>query len=441
MRPMAGKILIAAIISQLAFPAQIFASQRSVVVVPVRDGVSDKISEDLVGAFSNALAKHGLQVVSKHKVDSVLSYYRKGDDKRKAATGEVAIEAESSLIRAKEHYYNFDYAEARAQVERAIKIMEASPEDIAQHGTFLRDAYITAGIIEKSERSRDEAARNYFRKALNIDPQYELDDRAFPPSVVETFSAVRGEVSARPTGSVSVETDPKVAEVYVNGVLKGVTPIVVSGLPEGKYSVAIKTNKYNPVTRLVDVKADSTATIKEKLYWLTSAEKSPSEIQNLLTSKDDAQEQIVEGVRMAELLRVSKVVMVDADEVANGGGEIAIRMIDRKYKAGHNPVIVRYSNDKNKLAADLSEATAILAKQSQVAILDNPQKHLDPDGVGDPVLLGKRHKMLWTAPAFLAIIGGVLAAGAGGAAAAVVLSGGDGGGKGSGAGSVNVNFR
>ncbi len=168
----------------------------------------------------------------------------------------------------------------------------------------------------------------------------------------------------------------------------------------------------------------------------------PSEIQNILTSKDEAQEQIAEGVRIAELLRVQKVVMVDADEVSNGSGEIAIRMIDRKYKAGHNPVVVRYSNDKNKLAADLSEATAILAKQSQVAILDNPQKHLDPDGVGDPVLLGKRNKMLWTAPAFLAVIGGVLAAGAGGAAAAVMLSsGGGGGGGGSGVGSVNVNFK
>lgn len=440
MMSMVRQIMVAAIISQLVLPAQLFAAQRSAVVVPMRDGVSDKISEDLTVAFSNALARHGLQVVSKEKAEAVLGYYQKGEGKKTVAIGELAKESEQSLIRAKEHYYNFDYAEASAQVERAIKIMESSQEDITEHGTFLRDSYITAGIIEKSEKRRDEAARGYFRKALGIDPQYELDERAFPPSVVEAFSAVRSELSVKPTGSVSVETDPMVAEVYVNGVLKGVTPIIISGLPEGKYSIAIKTNKYSPVTRSVDVKAESTAKIKEKLYWLASAEKNPPEIQNLLTSKDEATEQIVEGVRIAELLRVQKVIMVDADEAASGGGEIAVRMIDRKYKAGHNPIVVRYSKDKNKLAADLSEATAILAKQSQVAILDNPQKSLDPDGVGDPVLLGKRNRMLWTAPAFLAVVGGVLAAGAGGAAAAVIMSNGGGGG-GSGAGSVNVSFK
>ncbi len=144
-------------------------------------------------------------------------------------------------------------------------------------------------------------------------------------------------------------------------------------------------------------------------------------------------------MRIAELLKVDKVVLIDADETADGHGEVAIRMVDREYKAGHNPIVIKYDPAKKDLTENLSSTASVLAAQSRVALLNNPQKYLDPDGIGDPVLLGKRRGTFRATPAFWAVMGGVLAAGAGGATAAVMLGGGGGGD--SGAGSVNVQFK
>lgn len=424
---------------QFLFPCNLLSattSSKAIVVVSVHDGISDNISDDLVDSFSKALAGQKLQVVTKDKVETVLNYYQ--PDKKEVSGN---LEAEEAMSRAKDHYYNFDYPEALAQILKAIKLMESEPSRISDHGTSLRDAYVVAGIIEKSNKGGSGAAGEYFEKALKIDPQYSIDEKAFPPSIVDLFKGVRAKFSqGNKTGSILVETDPKVAEVYVNGVLKGVTPIVMSSLPEGDYSVAIKTNKYKTVEKKVALKTDDTVKIKEKLAWTASPGEKPSKVKNILTSKDDARYLISEGVRIAEILKVPKVVLIDADQVENGSGEIAIRMVDRTYKAGHNPVVIGYTSSKKSLAADLSKASSILVSQYNANILNDPQKNLDPDGIGDPVLLGKRKRALLALPAFWAIVGGILAATAGGATAAVVMGGGDSG-SGSGTGSVNVQFK
>ncbi len=418
------KILTALLIFRIIFdPSYLEAAATSIAIIPIHDGVSDNISDELADSFSRALAGQGLIAVSKDKVEAVLKYYQKpiqtGDD------------AAAALIRAKEHYFNFDYPEAYAQATRAINLMGGKA------GTDLRDAYITAAVIAKTGKEQEESARDHFRRALQIDPNYELDSRSFSPSVVQLFNEVRSETSSLPAGSIKVDSDPEVAEVFINGIPKGVTPVTISNLPAGDYSVAIKTNKYKPVEKKINVTAGNIIKIREKLVW--AAGFGDQSIYNILSSEDEAVAQINEGVRIAELLRVSKVAMVDVDQAADGSGEIVVRMIDRRYKAGHNPIVVKYSAAKKGLEDNLKNAADTLLKQTQINVAENPSKYLDPDGVGDPVLLGKRKRQFAGTPAFWGILGGVVAAGGGGAAAALLLSGG--GGSTSRTGSVNVQFR
>jgi len=395
----------------------VFAVAKTVVVVPLHDGQSDNISDDLSEAFSKAMVKQGVAVVSKEKVAAVMGYYEQFKKENRPNT-----DYDSAITMAKEHYYNFDYEEASAQITSAIKQLEREKDNISEIGGALRDAYVVAAIIEKSAKNGDKSTSAYFKKALNIDPSYSIDVSAFSPSIVELFNLAKIDSSKIPSGSVFVETDPKAAEVYINGILRGVTPVAISNLPEGHYIVSINTNKYQKVIKGVNISGGKTEKVKEKLAWLGGSDNNKGK--NFL-QKDEAREEIDEGGRIADLLKVSKVILVDADEVENGSGSISLRMVDRQYRAGHNPVVVKYSADRKNLLADLTSATGILTEQMKLNLLKNPQKHLDPDGIGDPVLLGRRNKAIYAIPAFWVRVGGALAATAGGAAAAVAVSGDD----------------
>ena len=429
------KLIGMAIVAEFIFPAGIFASSGSLVVVPIHDNVSDSVSDDIAQSFSEAFALKGFDVIGREKVEAVMGYYN-ADAKITSGSYEEACGA---IIRAKEHYYNFEYKEAFAQIERAVELLEGSPSAIVRYGEILRDAYIVAGIIERSEKGHDDEAFGYFKKALAIDPQYVLNEKAFPPSIVGLFEKGRAEILAKPAGSISIVSDPSAAEIYINGIQKGVTPATISNLPEGSYNVAVMTNKYKPIEELVVVEPGKTINIKKKLNWAGISKNESAAIHNILTSPFEAREQINEGVRIAELLRVPKVVMVDVDEASTGSGEVAARMIDREFKSGHNPIVIGYAPSKKGMAEDLNRTADILADQYDADILAAPQKNLDPDGIGDPVLLGKRKKALYTVPAFWALVGGAIAATAGGSVAAIALSGDDG--PKSATGSVNVMLK
>ncbi|PIR17373.1 MAG: hypothetical protein COV46_04215 [Deltaproteobacteria bacterium CG11_big_fil_rev_8_21_14_0_20_49_13] len=417
------KAMVAIIVFQMVLPYRLFAGGITAVIVPVKDGVSDDSTEEIANLFMEALSKNDIEVISKEKSEAVLSYYDTADS---ISVSDLSSEAVKLISKAKEHYYNFDSDSAYAEVSRAIELLKG------ESGRTLRDAYVTAAIIDRAN------AEGYLRSALKIDPFYAIDRKTFPPSTVDAFDRARSEMERLPTGEIRIDTDPKVCEVYINGVIRGVTPLVVSELPEGEYKILIKTNKYRPVERIAAVRSDETIKIKEKLYWASEIKKE-APIKNLLTSQDVARSEITEGVRVAEILKVSKTILIDVDEEAGGNGEVAIRMVDRKYKAGHNPIVISYDQSKDNLSQNLNLAAESLISQTKVNILSDPQKYLDPDGVGEPVLLGKRKKELTKSPAFWAVLGGVVAAGAGGAAAAVMLGGG--GGDSEGAGSVNVQFK
>ena len=420
-RGLIAYIIIFLLCHVIMSPALMAQERHSIVVAPVHDNVSDEKSFELADLFSKTLTAKGFDVISRDKVEAVLGYYQET---------KVNNDAEDALIRAKEHYYNFEYDEAISQAIKAINIMEAAPEKISEHGELLRDAYIVAAIVEKSQKGHEGDAKKYFRRALIIDPHFQLNEKAFSPSMVELFNSVKKDVSAFPAGTINIDTDPKVAEVYINGILKGVTPLNISGLPEGSYRILIKTNKYRPVEKQVIINAGGVSKIRQKLWW-------EGGIQNLLTSKETARDEIKEGIRISGLLRAQKVVMLDADEDAHGSGEIAIRMIDGEYKAGHNPIIIRYAAARKTLASDLNVAASELASQARADIIKNSQRHIDPDGIGDPVLLGSRGREFISVPAFWAVVGGALAASAGGAAAAVAMDGGGG----PATGSVSVQFK
>ena len=50
--------------------------------------------------------------------------------------------------------------------------------------------------------------------------------------IVHTFENVRGSLEMVPKGSVKVATNPKAADVFLDGVMKGVTPLMIKMCPK-----------------------------------------------------------------------------------------------------------------------------------------------------------------------------------------------------------------
>lgn len=83
------------------------------------------------------------------------------------------------------------------------------------------------------------------------------------------------------TGILAVESAPSEAQVYVDGEIKGQTPLTLYNFPIGAYNVAVKKEGYSDFEKTVSVKVGLTEKVDAELAPLKSeaAETKPEEFQ------------------------------------------------------------------------------------------------------------------------------------------------------------------
>lgn len=416
-----------------ATPPDRFLSGIPLAVIPVHDGLSDTITDELRPAVASALAHQaGIHVVDERRVAEVMAYH--GPAASETAAGGALAHAMMVQARAKEHYLNFAGVEAQAEIQNALNEIRAAVLPIQDKGGVLRDALITAAVIAADAKATS-MAETCFDEALRIDPGYELDGKAFSPRLKETFSRVKSRVNNGNPGTLNLSSDPKVADVFINGVNKGVTPLQLS-LPPGDYSVRVAGNRYTPVDKPIHIQAGQVTALEARLTWQRAVPK-PSATS---VETEETQALLREGQRLMDVMRLQKVVLLDVDTTPNGAGEIRARMMDGTTKASHRPVVIAFRADRATLPRDMAELVKVLTAQATLKNISNPVAQLEPAGVGDPIVLGRRRGRTIT-PLGWGVIGGVAGSGAiAGILAAVLSGGGGGGGAGSGLGSVHVQL-
>ena len=65
------------------------------------------------------------------------------------------------------------------------------------------------------------------------------------------------------TGSVSIQTNPVDAEVYIDGQLKGRSPLIVDDLPVGSYTVEIRKENYRSETKKIEIAGGQTENLND----------------------------------------------------------------------------------------------------------------------------------------------------------------------------------
>jgi hypothetical protein len=390
---------------------------RVVAVVPAVDGDADDASRELAEELTELLrlmTDH--RVVAARTARSVTDYAQ--------ADVHTGLEDTKALIAsAKEHHFTFQGKRALAEIDEAIASLDGRALGAAV-GAVALDAFLSKALIAKAV-GREDVAREALMRALRIDPLLELSPADYPPSLVKLLASVRSQQAMTETGSVSVTSRPAGAEISLNGINRGVAPLVLEGLPAGTYALTVAANRYAHDEREITVLPGKEIRVKVKLSW--------KDERAMKSSSGGALGDIQQGLALAAALKVDRLVSVDADAAPAGAIHIRARTVDANAHAGFVPLeISRMGLGEHR--DRVAELANRLVDQLNVDVFADPAKMLDPVGEGDAVVLGKRKKPLTRQPLFWGAIGIVVAGAIAGGIAAAMSGGSD-------TGSLKVSFR
>ena len=137
-----------------------------------------------------------------------------------------------------------------------LKEAAAGLEGRRSHERDLALAYVYLGVARLQVADADET-RQWFAEAQMRDPTLWLDPGEFPGDVLDLWD------EARDLGMLFVDTEPSGAEVSVDGMVRGRSPVGVPGLKPGAYRVALSHDGYAGVSRVLTVAAGRT----ERLFF------------------------------------------------------------------------------------------------------------------------------------------------------------------------------
>lgn len=367
---------------------------RTVALIPLQDGSADVTTKELAQSLTTALPRLGpIRVLDAARVRAV---------KGEGAPAQRPPLADG-LEAAKKAYLRFANREALAHVDAIVQQYRAHPEWSARHGEILTEALLTKALIHHSEHAVGRMTSTLQDLALAA-PFLTLDEAHYPPTLRNAWHKVREQQRSGGAGSLTVESRPSFAEVRVNGMKVGVTPLKDVALPEGSYQLTIAAPHYQPQSTQVQVRAHRTTTTRARLHWqrTTPSRETGRSLQGTIDG----------GLQVAEQLKADAAIMVDVDQPTAGRGTITLRVLDRFARASFPPLTTPVSTDRAALHARLAAMTQQLAAQVTDGALARPHA-LDQIETGRPALLTSRKRRVspWVWAAVGSAVGGGLLAG------------------------------
>jgi hypothetical protein len=175
------------------------------------------------------------------------------------ARSRKAKKAGELLARALEQLDRLQDQAAMASTGEAIESLEDG--DLTRDFGLLLDIFAVRALAlytgGNKAAMRDELAKLYALKA-----DYELDRDRTPPDVPPEVAAARAQVSRAPRAMLEVSSEPVPAEVFVDGVFRGVGAVAVRDLAPGRHYVALRALGYELAQQAVVAAPGSAAAIR-----------------------------------------------------------------------------------------------------------------------------------------------------------------------------------
>lgn len=398
----------------------------SVAVLPYPASAADRalIEETADSVRRDLSAIPYFHVVSPETVKTLLDYHADS-----IQTGAAITDAERYLGLAKSHWFDRDYPEAEATVNRAISSLERQKGK----GALLVDALLTKAMIFQ-ETHRQAESKEIFQKVLAINPQLTLAGLPVAGRSRHVFNETRSDLLQRHSGSLEIKTNPPATAVYLNGIRKGVTPLSLTGLPEGSYLMTFEASRYETATEPVVVTANTTQFINRRMQW-SGAGGNIARLGVPAKTEKELQDEVKLAAQIGQTLKVDKVVLVTSQH-KKGTAMVVVRTVDTALNAAYNPIGMPFEEMLKDKKAAVARLTADLDDQAKLNVLDNPQNKLEPD-MGDVRVL-RRALPFYKKPLFLGFMGAIVG-GAIGATVGVLATRNSGSSSGS-EGGVDITF-
>lgn len=371
--------------------------EDSLAFVSFEDGNADEetaeLAHDLSLAFSNTQEEH---VVKQKIVRDVLAYYP-------LSTVDVSEDdARNQVKQAKEFYYFGQFQDAEVLLK---SFFNQAADKVKEDGALLMEAHLLSALVFKAQHKKNEMALS-LQDALKINPFFRIDENLYSPSFRFAFEKERKKIFSGPLGSLEIRSDPELAQVYINDVLQGTTPVSLSAVPSGKYTITLKAQHYKEVEKVIDVFPEQNHRFSPHLQWNYKKEKNPTK----LDDKNEALLQFRFSQHASKLLKLTKLVLLDIDVSENAQKAVSAMVYDAKSNVAFTPIV-----DSNFVSSAVSKSQ--LSSRVLQLLHQDPlhSSHKSLLAIGDASIeilqkarerkKRKRRKIIWYGVASAAVAG------------------------------------
>lgn len=134
--------------------------------------------------------------------------------------------------------------------EKGVNVTASGPAELALSGTFWKAGHVEVSAVVSDASGKSVAARTVRMSLDAVEPFWVGEEDADADGF---FSQPGTPIAPRAHGSISVFSEPRGAEIIVDGVSRGLTPSTILGLESGPRTVQLSLDGYVPQEQEVQV--------------------------------------------------------------------------------------------------------------------------------------------------------------------------------------------
>ncbi|MEC9071032.1 MAG: PEGA domain-containing protein, partial [Myxococcota bacterium] len=180
-----------------------------------------------------------------------------------AETDPVLTRADDFLWRAKERAAAGQHLQATNSFKQAVLHYQKGMDNLENFDKVV-DARL--GIALNFYYAGDEKeGRKALRHLVEVRPDMILDKRKVPKEALDDLEAIKSRIGGTPARPLKVVSSPPGAQVYVDGIPKGVAPLSIQGLTVGRHVLRMVMDGHESRSRAFTTSGAKKKTLKLKL--------------------------------------------------------------------------------------------------------------------------------------------------------------------------------
>ncbi|MBL0698651.1 PEGA domain-containing protein [Comamonas sp. JC664] len=216
------------------------------------------------------------------------------------------------LEAAQDQFYEGRNARTLQSVDEALQQITRLPVGDARWKLYV-DAQLLHGLNYRAMGKTKESDAA-FRNVLRLQPKYELDADYFAPSVRQNFDKLRRELDQTRKVKLSVKSTLPAADVYLDGLKLGQTPLALDAVP-GTYHLTLVKGDTTSFPRSIQVQGTETPLLVDVAY---EGSVSASPFPCLASTDGNDERSLSHAVRLGGTLGVEEVIVVRLERPSSG---------------------------------------------------------------------------------------------------------------------------